>query len=459
MTMVCAVFIVLLCLVLSLTTYWIYTTTMFDRYQKQMASILDYVESRIDIDDMAVCARTYEESEAYQEFQAFFDDFIDHYQDVHFLYIMQVVEPGDPLRTREICAANSTYEKEFEPELVLHLGDAEAGWYDPEMEDRFYAIQMGDEDVYLINASEWGMDYTLARPLVSSGGDHYGLLCVDVSVEELNAVVYRNIHINIAVIIVSGILFSLMLLLWMRSSVIKPLKLLDQSVVAFAETSTGKRNPDDLLYTPPDIRAKNEVRHLSDAIAKLSEDMKDYVKRMIEAEDENKGLQAHVTEMNTLAFQDALTKVKNKAAYDQKEEALNRDIQNQTAQFGIVMIDLNHLKETNDRYGHEHGNEYLIGTCRIICDVYKHSSVYRVGGDEFVVVIQGADYKEKDRLLKKLRELIADSAADETREPWKRYSAAVGMAVYQPGDDVEAVFRRADQKMYKAKSVMKADGK
>ena len=92
-TIVCALFIGLLCVVLSVATYRLYTTSMYTRYQKQMASIVTYIESHFDHDDMSECAKTYVESETYKEFQKFFDDFIDHYDDVHYLYIMQIVEP------------------------------------------------------------------------------------------------------------------------------------------------------------------------------------------------------------------------------------------------------------------------------------------------------------------------------------------------------------------------------
>lgn len=87
-TIVCVAFFALLCVVLSVATYRIYTTTMYDRFQKQLKSIVTYIEGHIDNDDMAECARTYVESEKYKEFQTFFDDMIDRYTDVHYLYIM-----------------------------------------------------------------------------------------------------------------------------------------------------------------------------------------------------------------------------------------------------------------------------------------------------------------------------------------------------------------------------------
>ena len=115
-TIVCVTFLAALCAVLSVVTWNIYTNTLFERYRSQMASIIDYVGSYIDVDDMAQCAATYEESEKYKETQAFFDHFVDYYRDLHYLYIIQALDPEAPINIREICAANSTYEKENEPE-------------------------------------------------------------------------------------------------------------------------------------------------------------------------------------------------------------------------------------------------------------------------------------------------------------------------------------------------------
>lgn len=448
-TVVCISFFAVLCIVLSAATWKIYTATMYERYQKQMVSVLDYVQAHIDTEDMAVCARTYEESETYRQFQAFFDDMIDHYSDVHFLYIMQALDPEAPIKVREICAANSTYEKENEPDMVLHLGDGEESWYDTETAREIRAIQDGAEDVFFLNPSEWGVDYTLARPLIDAAGWHYAILCVDVSVDELNHALYRNIYINIAVIILAGILFTALLIYWMRRSVIRPLKQLEKSVTDFAGISDGRHDAEELRYQAPALKVRNEVYSLSTAMSKLAEDMRAYIKGMTAAEDQTRGLQAQV-------FQDSLTKVKNKAAYDEKAEALDGEIRSGNAEFGIVMADLNNLKGINDRYGHDRGNEYIIGACKHLCAVFSHSPVYRIGGDEFVVVLQGEDYRNREALFAALKARYAACAKDEAAAPWDRYSAALGMSVCRPGDSFEAVFERADRAMYEEKKRMKA---
>ena len=127
------------------------------------------------------------------------------------------------------------------------------------------------------------------------------------------------------------------------------------------------------------------------------------------------------------------------------------------SEFRKVMVDLNYLKVINDKYGHDKGNEYIIGSCRLVCDTFAHSPVYRVGGDEFVVVLEGQDYENREALLEQVRDAFASALRASDLSPWNRYSAAIGMAVYQPGDNVEAVFNRADQAMYEAKTRMKAD--
>ena len=125
--------------------------------------------------------------------------------------------------------------------------------------------------------------------------------------------------------------------------------------------------------------------------------------------------------------------------------------------YGIVMFDLNDLKRINDEFGHDKGDLYLKSACDLICRVYRHSPVFRVGGDEFVAVLHGEDYGLRDRLLKIFDRRCRETAALAGR-PWERVEAARGMAVFDPLSDggVEDVLRRADENMYDHKRAMKA---
>ena len=146
------------------------------------------------------------------------------------------------------------------------------------------------------------------------------------------------------------------------------------------------------------------------------------------------------------ADMDALTGVKNKHAYIDVEAQLNRRIdEKEPVQFAIVICDINNLKLINDTKGHVAGDEYICGACKIICDVFKHSPVFRVGGDEFAVIVQGRDYENIDELLKILNDI------NETNYNTGEVTIAYGMAKYYRDRSVSAVFERADMLMYQDK--------
>lgn len=448
----------LMIVLFSFVTYRIYTKSFYERYKAQMESIVNYVQQYIDDDDMSKCADTFVESAKYKETREFFDNFIDNYNDLHYLYMVKVLEPGDPVKVRSILAANSTYEKENEPENLIFLGDGEEGWYDEETAEKFREILNGTEDVFFLQPSAWGVDYTLARPLIDSSGKHYGLLCVDISGNELKDKLYKSIFINIAMIVIVGAAMICVLLLWMRIHVTVPLKKLEDSVKEYAESLQNRNDPDDLLYSPPEIKINNEIKTLSSSIAAMSLNLRDYAKQMTAVNKQVEGLQGYVSKINDVAYYDPLTRVKNRAAYDKMVEELEEDIYNLNARFAIVMADVNNLKKVNDEFGHDRGNEYIVGVCKLLSDIYKRSPIFRIGGDEFVVVLEGKDYINREELKKTAEEELMKTSSDMEAEPWKRYSAALGMSVYAQGEDtgVEEVFKRADEEMYAAKVKMKA---
>ena len=121
------------------------------------------------------------------------------------------------------------------------------------------------------------------------------------------------------------------------------------------------------------------------------------------------------------------------------------------------MVDMNKLKDINDSCGHKAGDQYIRGCCRMVCEVFKHSPVYRIGGDEFIVVLQGHDYKERHALVEELRENFDKKYNQTELKPWFRYSAAVGMAENASYDTtVDPVFKRADNAMYEDKKCFKS---
>ena len=162
-----------------------------------------------------------------------------------------------------------------------------------------------------------------------------------------------------------------------------------------------------------------------------------------------------------LMNRDPLTNVNNRTAYETKTKELQAQIEmDEHAEFGIVMFDINNLKTVNDTLGHDAGDVYIIRCCRLICKVYSHSPVYRIGGDEFVAVLTGDDYRKRAALIARLKRRIA-AVADQTPTDPGYVSVACGLAVFDRLADkaVEDVTKRADTEMYRNKREMKETGR
>lgn len=154
---------------------------------------------------------------------------------------------------------------------------------------------------------------------------------------------------------------------------------------------------------------------------------------------------------------DPLTRVSNRMAFEDKEKHLQSQINSdEDIKFAVVMFDVNSLKLINDNEGHEAGDEYLIRSCHLICNVFKHSPVFRMGGDEFVAVLSGEDYDMRDELLAKFNEQLSPYSNSLPLPP-DYVSVACGMSVYDPETDssVTDVNKRADDAMYRDKAAKK----
>ena len=155
------------------------------------------------------------------------------------------------------------------------------------------------------------------------------------------------------------------------------------------------------------------------------------------------------------ANRDALTGVFSKHAYIEAENIANDQISSGEAEpFAIIVCDLNGLKYINDTFGHKRGDEYIRAASALLRDLFIHSDVYRIGGDEFAILLKFDDY---DNRVEKIRELNSISEANIGTE---KVVMSAGLAEYQPEQDVvfREVFDRADAEMYKRKKELKALG-
>ena len=156
---------------------------------------------------------------------------------------------------------------------------------------------------------------------------------------------------------------------------------------------------------------------------------------------------------------DALTKVMSRICYDSRIKEINKKIKEDasTVKFAVCECDLNSLKIINDTFGHEAGDKYIISCCKTICNIFKHSPVYRIGGDEFVAILQSDDYDNLEQIQKNtLNYSIAEMK--KAVSLFEKNSFASGFAVFNSVYDrnFEDVMKRADVEMYNNKKMLKS---
>ena len=164
-----------------------------------------------------------------------------------------------------------------------------------------------------------------------------------------------------------------------------------------------------------------------------------------------------IRDLNKQVFFDALTHVRNQGGFENYIEKLQARVeQGGVSEVAIGIFDCDNLKKMNDQYGHENGNIYLQESSRLICSIFQHSPVFRIGGDEFSVVLRGEDFKHRDELMQKFWE-EQERICAEAENGWEKVSLSAGIAVYDPQTDysIKDLIRRADQLMYENKHARK----
>lgn len=168
-----------------------------------------------------------------------------------------------------------------------------------------------------------------------------------------------------------------------------------------------------------------------------------------------KMLKKYINKINKQAYTDAATNVGNKAAYQDAVQRIDKMSHHNDGDYAVLVMDINYLKMYNDKYGHEFGDMLISDASTIIKKVFGDYNIYRIGGDEFAVLINAPEDGLCEKLVKEFRaeqELFNRNA--------KHYELgvriAIGYAVNSADDnDYADVFKRADKQMYIDKQEIK----
>ena len=146
----------------------------------------------------------------------------------------------------------------------------------------------------------------------------------------------------------------------------------------------------------------------------------------------------HVDMLHRLSYHDLLTNALNRNAF---MDVLSQFRPGQYASAGIIYIDINGMKEINDFYGHHQGDKILITTVAKVFNLFKSDELFRIGGDEFVIItydLTETDFYEKFNLLRNI-------FCEKTNLP---FSIATGSCWVKSPSDLNSLLQQADSAMY-----------
>lgn len=141
--------------------------------------------------------------------------------------------------------------------------------------------------------------------------------------------------------------------------------------------------------------------------------------------------------LEKLSYRDMLTGLYNRNRYIERLEAY-KQVQDQ--QIGAIYIDLNGLKKVNDEQGHRAGDELIVRAAGTIAGIFAEDA-YRVGGDEFVVILLDVSREDFARKTEQLRRQMQENSVD----------ASIGGVWQASTENLENLLRRADENMYREK--------
>ena len=262
----------------------------------------------------------------------------------------------------------------------------------------------------------------------------------------------RRFGSSIAVWIALLALVLLISLIWMRQSMINTNEKMASSIRQYYEETqeSGSEKLDDQEFVQEQmaVQRSEDTRTMVMAICMFSF-------AIVIMLTNHSYMNRRAKEHEMLANIDPMTGVKSKHAYLNSEKEFNESIaEGKAREFAVVVCDVNGLKKINDTLGHKAGDEYIREACQMICKIFMHSPVYRVGGDEFVAILSGSDYVIRKELMLTLH----DRSVDHINSGGAVVSG--GCSDFRRGEDMNFhdVFERADGLMYKEKQLLKGLG-
>lgn len=240
MTAICCAFVLILSATLGLLGVYTYKENVRERYEQYAETIIRITGSYIDVGDMFQCTETGYKTETYEWTQMQLNN-IKSRSDVEYLYVIQ------PLSTAEIDNAkyvwNAVAQKELETyQEIDSLGDLSGKDFTGKMAEAFMTAIGGEDEItfYADNTADFGYMLTGMYPLRAIDGQTVGLVCVDISMNQIYQDIMRYILLMLCGTLVVGAIFLFVILRLVDKSVVSPVSGMSRSTEDFVQQSNSE---------------------------------------------------------------------------------------------------------------------------------------------------------------------------------------------------------------------------
>lgn len=292
-------------------------------------------------------------------------------------------------------------------------------------------------------ADRWGNFYSAYAPVFDSTGKVAGIVGVDFDTQWYEDQITNNTRSLALISITSVILGGVVVALITRRVRTK----FDELDAGLSDLSTDVDFLMDEMSSRPGFERSNSL-----AANAPTSDASDEIEALgTKIKGMQNELRLYLDHLKRQAYVDALTQVGSSTAYHETIDRINESIAAGTADFCIVVYDINSLKELNDTHGHACGDYYIQGAAQALVQGFGLPQVFRIGGDEFAVIAEGLVQADLDKNLSVVAAAVGAFNAS------SRYTATLslsqGAARFEPETDTsyKDVFARADHAMYNDK--------
>ena len=429
-------------------TYFREENRMVEEYRRMADGVTNLMIEPLDPEKMDYYIEENYSSREYLDIMKYYYSLKDNYPDIYYLYVYSFYRAEEPSATI-IFDLEDEYTETPNQVSIDWVGSTYvalepfASLIDDLLESKepIFETAYSEDDGYLLS---------FAKPIFDADGNYVASACVDFSMTEMHRQNIRFIIILSALLIFAGLVMFLISVHALQNTITKPLQAITDAVSGFKHDSEEDRNTNLETLQNLGLRSDNEIGVLYDAILEAEKDSLYYLSSFKKAENEIHNKDEKISELGVMALRDSMTNVGNKTAYTRSISDLK-----DTDEYGIVLMDANNLKMINDTYGHEAGDTYIQGCCKLLCDIFSHSPVFRIGGDEFAVILKGQDYNNRHQLVKAFKDKLDRIWKEKEYDPPHRYSCSIGMADSTTCNTTRETIKTADDNMYEDKKAFK----